>query len=269
MPDINNDFFSQLAVTIEHYFDDHDYSLFICNTENNPEKELRYFRKLDSMRVDGIIVISCQKMLESDIISRNIPVLLLDRTPMNNMNLPTVTSDVSNSIYRATETLINKGCKNIVFISSFLSTYVPTTRSASYLQAMNDNNMPVSRDSIIQLQRGASIIQTENQLMDYINSGKKVDGVICTSDNQAIGAMTAFKRLGLRVPEDAKVFGFDNQFQSRVCTPTLSTIERHPTQLGEAASELLIGLIRGEKDIEHDIVIKGDLIERESTSGNF
>ena len=70
LPNINNDFFSSIAVSIEQYFDFNDYALFICNTDNDPQKERRYFHRLDSMRVDGIIVISCQKEIEAGILSR-------------------------------------------------------------------------------------------------------------------------------------------------------------------------------------------------------
>ena len=103
IPNINNDFFSSIAVVIEQYFDSHNYSLIICNTDNDPDKEDRYFRKLDSMKVDGIIAISCQRMLEKDLISRDIPILLLDRTPITNMDLAAVASDPKNGIYQATK----------------------------------------------------------------------------------------------------------------------------------------------------------------------
>ncbi len=264
IPNINNDFFSSIAVTIEQFFDEHDYSLFICNTDNNPEKERRYFRKLDSMMVDGIIVISCQKMLESDCVSRNIPILLLDRTPFNNMDLCEVSSDASNGIYQATEALINKGCKNIIFISSYLATYVSTNRSEGYINAMHAHGLTANKDTILQLESGPSIVNAETAIMKYISEGNKVDGVICTSDNQAIGAMEGLKRLKLRIPEDVKVFGFDNQFQSRICTPTLSTIERDPSTLANISSQKLLELINGE-ETEKKTVLKCSLIEREST----
>lgn len=265
LPNINNDFFSTIAVSVEQFFDYHDYALFICNTDNDPQKERRYFHRLDSMRVDGIIVISCQKTLENDIVSRNIPIVLLDRTPLNNMDLPVVTSDVPEGMFQATASLINKGCKNIIFVSSYLATYASTNRRQGYLDAMNRYGLYADPEkTVIQLPEGPSIVQTETMIYNYISAGNKVDGIICTSDNQAIGAMAGVKRLGLRVPEDVKVFGFDNQFQSRICTPTLSTIERSPSSLGKISSEILLNLIRN-KPIDKKTVISCSLVEREST----
>jgi len=265
IPNINNDFFSSIAVTIEQFFDYYDYSLFICNTDNDPQKERRYFRRLDSMRVDGIIVISCQKRIEKDVISRNIPIVLLDRIPENDMDLPVVTSDSKNGIYQATTSLIEKGCRNIIFISSFLATYVSTNRSEGYLEAMHDHGLPASRKSIIQLESGPSIVHSETSIYNYISRGNKVDGIVCTSDNQAIGAMEGVRRRGLRVPEDIKVYGFDNQFQSRISTPTLSTVERSPSSLGKISSEVLMNLIRN-KPAEKTTVLSCSLVQRESTA---
>ena len=265
IPNINNDFFSSIAVTIEQFFDYYDYSLFICNTDNDPQKERRYFRRLDSMRVDGIIVISCQKKIEKDVISRNIPIVLLDRLPQNDMDLPVVTSDAKNGIYQATTSLIEKGCRNIIFISSFLATYVSTNRYEGYQEALKDHGFPASRQTIIQLESGPSIVHSETSVFNYISRGNKVDGIICTSDNQAIGAMEGVKRRGYRVPEDIKVYGFDNQFQSRISTPTLSTVERSPSSLGRISSEVLMNLIRN-KPAEKHTILSCSLVQRESTA---
>jgi len=265
IPNINNDFFSSIAVTIEQFFDYHDYSLFICNTDNDPQKERRYFQRLDSMRVDGIIVISCQKKITRDIIARDIPIVMLDRTPENDMDLYVVTSDAKKGIYQATSSLIEKGCRNIIFVSSFLATYVSTNRSEGYLEAMRDHSEFKLPEKIIQLGRGPSFIQCETAVFNYLSEGNKVDGIVCTSDNQAIGAMAAVKRRGLRVPEDVKVYGFDNQFHSRISTPSLSTVERSPSSLARIASEVLMNLIR-KKPAEKTTVLDCTLIERESTS---
>ena len=267
IPNINNEFFSTIASTVETWFDDHDFSLFICNTNNNPDKEIRYFRRLDALQVDGILCISCQKMLDSNLLTRDIPVLLLDRSPINNKNYHIVDSDVESGIYTVTKALIGYECKNIVFVSSFLTTYIPSSRKEGYLRAMHESSLPVGEHTIIQLPEGNSLETAEIAIFDYIQSGNPVDGVVCTSDNQAIGVMAGLRRLGISVPEQVRVVGFDNQLQSQICTPTLSTLGREPFLLATAASENLMKLIQGETDIPHHITLDTHFIERESTLG--
>ncbi len=265
IPNINNNFFSTIATETEHYFDAHDYSLFICTTDNDPEKEIRYFRKLDAMMVDGILCVSSQRMLDSDLLNRDIPVLLIDRTPANNKNYHIVDNDNTLGIYKSTCRLIELGCRNIIFISGYLASYVPTSRKDGYLRAMNEHHLHAGDDTIIQMSKGVSLELAEIEVINYIQKGNPVDGIVCTSDNQAIGAMTGLKRLGIRIPEDVKVIGFDNQFQSRICTPTLSTLERDPYQIGTISSENLLRLIRGETDVPRHVTLDTYLIEREST----
>lgn len=265
IPSINNDFFSTIASTVETWFDERDYSLFICNTNNDPDKEIRYFRRLDAMQVDGILCISCQRMLDSTLLTRDIPVLLIDRKPINNQDLCTVASDAEDGIYTTTKTLIERGCRNILFVSSFLATYVSTSRKDGYLRAMQEYQLPAGEETVLQLPKGMSLQTAEVAIVDYVQSGKPVDAVVCTSDNQAIGVMTGLKRLGISIPDDVKVTGFDNQFQSQICTPTLSTIARDPYSLAVIASGNMYKLIQGDADIERHVVLKTRLIEREST----
>ena len=267
VPNLINEFFSTIAVSIEQFFDSIDYSLFICNTDNDPEKELRYFKRLEKMQVDGIIVISCMDMIDSTILTRNIPIVLLDRNPINKMDLPLVSTDAAEGIYKATVSLLNKGCRNLVFISSFLSTYVASNRYTGFIKALQERGFNDGEERIIRLHRGSSLITAETQIVEYLEQGNKVDGVICTSDNQAIAVMAGLKRCGLRVPEDVKVFGFDNQLQSRICTPTLSTIERNPSLMGKIAAECLLHLLNGEDDqVPQHTQIDCSLVERESTA---
>ena len=98
-------------------------------------------------------------------------------------------------------------------------------------------------------------------------TGISFSGFTSSPFNRAIGAMAGLKRLGIRVPEDVKVFGFDNQLQSCICTPSLSTIERDPVSLGTASAELLLSLIRNKKDTRPSgTILNCRLIERHSTA---
>ena len=265
LPNLKNNFFSAIAVEAEHMFDEQDYSLLICTTENDPEKEIRYFHKLDSLQVDGIMCISAQKMLDSSLLTRDIPVVLIDRTPVNTKQYHIVDSDAEEGIYNVTRLMIQRGHRHIIFISSYLASYVPTSRSHGYVRAMQEKLLPCGPDTIIQLPKGESLEQAEVGVLDYISRGNPVDAIICTSDNQAIGAMTALKRLNLRIPEDVAVVGFDNQIQSSLCTPALSTLARDPHEMAERASDVLLRLIRGEEDVPERITIGTHLIERETT----
>lgn len=92
VPHINNEWFSQLALEIENYFFDKNYSVFICNTSQDENKEIAYFKSLDSKLVDGIICISGIEQIPTSSLSRSIPIVCIDRKPKDHSNADMMTS---------------------------------------------------------------------------------------------------------------------------------------------------------------------------------
>lgn len=267
VPNIRNEFFAYIASAIENYFHDRSYSVFICNSSNDAEREKAYFRQLDEQRVDGILCISGQKVINHDIISRDIPIILIDRDPANDMNLPIVQSDDYSGIKGAVEILLKKGCRHFLYVSSRTSQYSSGKRKTAFLDTLNNNMIAVSEDRILKMRDSSpSNEQAEELVTRFLFSGKPVDAIVCASDNSALGALAAVKRAHLRIPEDVKVFGFDNSFSSSISSPTLSTIGRDPDQIAITASEKLYHMLKGEEDnTPNRIILPVDIIERDST----
>lgn len=107
--------FATLALHIENYSAKHNYSVFICNSANNVQKEKDYFKSLASKCVDGIICISGLNKLTEDIIYNDIPIVCIDRYPENNKTIPRISSDDIHAAFLATEHLIKKAVE-ILFL---------------------------------------------------------------------------------------------------------------------------------------------------------
>lgn len=90
-----------------------------------------------------------------------------------------------------------------------------------------------------------------------------MDGIFGRNDTIACLAMTAAKEIGLSVPKDVKVIGFDDSSISRFCSPTLSTIRVSQQEIAAAAIDMLNQMIGGSQPENMDFDIT--LIEREST----
>lgn len=266
VPDISNDFFSTISLHVEKFFADAGYSVFICNSANDSEKEKAYFRTLDSKLVDGIICISGLQSLPSDLTPRNIPIVCIDRYPENDKNIPIVSSDDTMGSYLATEHLIKKDCKNILFIANFTADYNRKTRYHGYEKAMKDYNMDIKKENIIYLSGDQpSYVESEVKISNMIQSGYEFDGIFASSDRAALGALYALKRHNIDVPNKVKIIGFDNSLYSRLPSPSISTISRNTTMLAENGSQLLLDMMK-EKTIEDQrIIVPINLIERESS----
>ena len=128
MPNVTNAFFSQLAYSIETELFQRNYSVFICNSGTDADKERDYFRTLIGKCVDGILCISDLNEIPSDILDRGVPIVCIDRRPVVDRVVPWVGNDDRAAAFNATELLIRKAAATSC---SFPATTPPTPGSTA------------------------------------------------------------------------------------------------------------------------------------------
>ncbi len=268
VPNINNEWFSQVVLEIEKFFFDRNYSVFICNTSQDDQKEVTYFKSLDSKQVDGIICISGREELPVDVMTRDIPIICIDRKPREYQNAYYVESNHYNGGYQATEELIRSGCRNIAIVSRNKSLSVNHQRLEGYLAALADYKLPIKKEFQILLDTDiANYEGTRDAFSKLIAAGVKFDGVFATNDWRAYGVIVAATSHNLRVPEDIKVVGFDDIPIASACNPTISTVRQDIASITSHSCNLLLSLMKGEEvdqDANH-FIIPVEVIPREST----
>jgi LacI family transcriptional regulator len=265
VPSIDNEWFSHLALEIENYFFEKNYSVFICNTSQEEEKEIAYFKSLDSKLVDGIICISGIEQIP-DVITRDIPVVCIDRKPKDHTHAYYVESNHYSGGYKATEELIKQGCKRIVIVSRNKTLSVNKQRLDGYRQALKDYGIEQDPELEILLNY-ANYEGARKAINDLIKKGIPFDGVFGTNDWRAYGAMTALIENGIQVPQDVKVIGFDDISVASACYPSLSTIRQNIPALAKTASSLLFDLMSN-KEIQINqrrYILPIQVIRRDST----
>lgn len=267
LPTVDNSFFSTLAYYIETYLYEHHYSVFICNSGNQVEKEQSYFRTLAGKGVDGILCVSSMDTLSDDILSWDIPIVCIDRRPSASQPLPWVGNDDTQAGRLATEHLLQKGCRHILFVSSYLAGYTRRRRLEGHIQALEQHGLRMDKNYILE-RPGADPTQIETELLtyDFLQKGFPVDGIITTSELSALGVLYALDRTGLRVPQDVKLVSFDNTLYSLLTSPPLSSVERSPQQLAHRSCDILLDLIRGSAPSSYEVTVPVGLVERRSSS---
>ena len=252
VPNIDNAWFSQLALAIEKHFFDNNYSVFICNTSQDEQKEIAYFKSLDSKMVDGIICISGIEEIPTHFLSRDIPIVCIDRKPKDHSEAYYVESNHYSGGYQATEELINQGCKNIVILSRNKSLSVNRQRLKGYLDDANQANYEGARQAIDKL----------------IKSGIPFDGIFATNDWRAYGALVALQENNIKVPEEVKLIGFDDIFIASTSHPSLSTIKQNTPALAKTACDLLLNLMNNEntEELQKRYILPIEVVRRESTA---
>ena len=267
VPDITNEFFSEIVLEIEKFFFTAGFSVFICNTNHDDMKEREYFRSLDSKLVDGIICISGRENIPMDSMKRKIPIVCIDRKPTYDSNAIYVESDHYLGGFMATEELIKKGCKHILILTKAKSLSVNKQRLDGYTDALKKHNYPVDEDLIVKLPGTRSNFEESRDTVNYLfKKGIIFDGIFASNDWRAYGALVALKQNEIPVPNKVKIVGFDGISVSKYCYPSITTIYQDKRALALEAADLLLSLIQGEEiNKSHHIVIPVSLIERETT----
>ncbi len=261
LPDICNPFFPEIARGIEDAAGSFGFSVTFCNTDNDLKREAEAFSFLKSKMVDGLIV--TRSMLESklDEYARfNIPIVVVDRKGTSDVDgIGEIFIDTKSAFYDITQFLINRGCKNLAFISA--GNDYDRERFDGFSSALNASGLSINENLVF---RSGYDVETGFKGVQKIYDSCNPDGIVCGNDLIAVGAMDAIRKRGLSIPDDVKITGFDDIYFSRYLNPSLTTVKQPAYEMGTAAAKMLINYILHSEPL-HTKQLSYQLIEREST----
>lgn len=266
VPDITNEFFSDIVKQCEQNLFAQDYASIICNTERSAERENAYSQVLLEHRVDGLIIISSHNGRNEIIQSNSIPTVFIDR------NLHTGEESIVASAHYS-------GAKNAVryLIDTKRSPFMVMTKTESsatldrvraFRDVLADSGIENIDERILHLDLTSNqFLQAAPSLNQFIQNvffANHPIGLFGVNDNVAYMIIRAAKNLGLRIPEDVSVIGFDGTSFSKIASPTLTTVVQHTDQIAEQACTLLLrhisekkaGLFSTPKSIEIPVTLK-------------
>ena len=258
VPDITNPFFPELARAVEDTAYTNGYTVVLCNSGEQKDREIHYIESLQQKYAAGFIVTTNQ--LEADYYRKiSLPIVALDRRL--DPAIPTVTTNNIDGATIATEYLIVRGCKHILCVRGPVGLDVAEDRFTGFMETMK--NYPNISSDIITSQ--FDFDEAEKKVFDYLKTHEFVDGIFASSDVLAIGAMKAAHSLDVQIPGELQLVGFDGISMGKLLTPELTTVAQDIYKLGTAATELLIQKIEGH-EIENNLTeLPATLVIRSST----
>lgn len=271
IPEVMHHFFSNIINAIIDEAEKKGYLVIILQSNESLELEKNQIELLINKRVDGILL-SLSKESNNDahiqeVINRKIPLVMFDRIAKLS-NCSKVIIDDQKAAFDAVQHLIDKGCKKIAHFRGPLNPQISIDRYIGYKKALEKNNITFDSKLIytcedITFQEG---IDYAKQMID---EHPDVDGIFAITDLVAVGAMSYFNEVKIKVPEQIKIIGFSNWFMSQVVTPKLSTVEQPSTEMGLAAFALLLEEMNCHRDnlpfTPRTVVLPTELLVREST----
>ena len=272
IPDISNQFFSDISRKIEDNVLRHGYSVIMCNTDDDIDKEKRYIDILIAKQVDGIVFISAGDETKSlrKSIEKRIPIVVADRD-IENQKVNTVIVDNFIGGYEATKYLMSLGHRRIGFISGPSEISPSYERYEGYKKALLESNLIADPSLFVQ---GDFRYQGGERAMKKLLALKPTPtAVFACNDMMAIGAIRTAYNQNLNVPDDISIIGFDNIPLSKATFPALTTMAQPTEEMAFQIIEILVELInylgnREKREIENfdyrKVILKTDLIVRDS-----
>ncbi len=252
VPEIVHHFFSTVLRGIDSYANEKGYSMMVCISNDSHEKEIASIETLLEGSVDGILVSTTHDTQQKNdyshikkLIDENFPIVLFDNI-VDNVDCDKVTIDDSGGAYKATEYLIQTGCKRIALLAIPKYVKIGQLRMDGYKRALEKNGIPLDENRILEIENDVdlqkqigSLFEDENNYPDAILA---VNGEIYAST-----AMQIAKDKGLKIPEDISIITFTNGMISKYASPPLTTLEQHGYEMGKQAVELLIDRINNKE----------------------
>lgn len=220
--------------------------------------ERRYLSRLSGTLIDGAILVT-PTVVET---GSQVPVVAID-PHAGPAHMPTVDSDNLQGAVLATEHLLALGHRRIGFLSGREDLESSRLREAGYRQALARAGVPVD-ESLVRVGDYRQETAT-GPARDLLALTHRPTAVFAANDLSAIGTMQAAAELGLSVPDDVSVVGFDNVPESALTTPPLTTVSQPMQRMGSEAVTLLIQLLSGSEPARTHVRLPVELVVRGST----
>lgn len=270
VPRLDVSFFSSVVHGIESIMNERGYTLLLYQSQESAQRERKGIETFLRSRVDGIIAsISLETETGDDfaeIKKRNTPLAFFDRV-LQQLEVPTVTTDDYRGGFMATEHLIQAGYRRIVHINQYSNINIFNERLRGYLDALKQYDLPIDERLLI---KGDFSLEFGRQCVrDLLAGGVEFDAVFTLEDFTAMGVVQELKSAGVRIPEDVGVVGFANEAFTNLVSPTISTVDQRTVEMGEEVARLFLGLLEKGDYYNHkpiQIVLQPKLLIRESSN---
>ncbi len=264
VPDITNPFWTTVVRGVEDIAHEHDYSVLLGNTDENPIKQQRYLNFLVGQRVDGVIIAPYDSDAgKLDILRRrNIPTVIVDRR-IEGWDVDSVMGDSLAGARALVQHLIGLGHRRIAIISGPSLTSTAEDRVAGYCLALAEAGIPLDPRLIRRGEyRAASGAEQTYQLLD---EGLNPTAIFAGNNTIALGVIEALVKRGIRIPQDMALVSFDDLPNTSQLFPFLTVMAQPAYDLGVNAAQLLLSRLNSDGSLRpRHVVLPPRLIVRHS-----
>lgn len=271
IPTIDNNFFSQVIDGIESVAFNQGYNVIITQTHESYDREIQTLRHLVSRSVDGVLISLSTETKNTvhlaELHQKDIPVVYFDRVTEDAGTNQVIANNFKGA-YDATCHLIQSGYKKIAHITSSSNVYISLQRLSGYKKALHDNGVGYREEYIKFCDHGGMILQEIELAIDrLLQCSETPDAIFAASDRITTRSLMILCKLGIAIPGQMALVGFSNTALADVLNPPLTTVHQPAFEMGQAATQMLIKILKSKWQVtDHEsIMLDTELHIRAST----
>lgn len=262
--DIQNPFFTSVTRAVEDMASEQRLSVFLCNTDENPEKEAMYLDHMRDENVAGVILSPTLRTSESfaAAMRTDVPMVVIDRR-VRDAEVDSVLIDNVESAYRIVEHLIGDGRRRIGAIFGIGSS-TGRERREGYARALKDHDLKSPPELVVYAEaRAEEGYQAVSQLLSL---SEPPDAIFTSNGLLSLGAYRALRDRKIKIPDQIGFASFDETVWTPLVEPPITVIEQPTYEIGQVAAELLFKRFEEPDRPSRQVMLKGRLIIRDSCS---
>ncbi len=266
VPDITNPFFSSIIKGAEDAARERGYNLILCNSEDEPEREATYLRVLRERQVDGLLIASSQ-MADATIAELReeaFPFVLLNRAAQSAGDLAVVVDNHAAAV-EVVAHLAALGHRRVGHIAGPQNTTTGVERREGYRAGVSTYGL--ADDPELVVEADAFSEEAGHRALGIMLAGPaRPTAVFGANDLIAIGMLQRLREIGLRVPQDLSIVGFNDIPLAGLLEPALTTVRVPQLEMGVSGARLLIDQLEGKSLGDVRVTLPTELIIRASSA---
>lgn len=258
-------FSTEIIRAIEDVCEEKEVHVFVCNADDNPQKERSYINMLRAKQVDGLIIFPTvgNEDLYNDLRKNDFPIVFVDRKTGNSY-YPTIMLDNQKASEMAINQFVEAGKNKIAIVSTSIERKVipRIERIEGYRNKMKALALPIEESWIVATNRNKIV----ERLQAMWDKEEKPNAFYAINDLALMELMKFIKKNNLSIPQEVAVIGLDDSPFLEVFTPAITVIKQPTFQMGTEAAQLLLKIIH-DKEIPDDLEVQRyapQLLKRES-----
>ncbi len=261
--DIRNPFFTAISRAVEDTAYEQGFSVFLCNMDENPEKEMIYLNLMKDLNVAGIIFSPTRQTIANfNTAHLPFPTVVVDRF-IPGGDVDAVLLDNIDAGYRLTTHLIENGYRRIAALCGETST-TGRERQIGYEKALRAHDLVPATELVKYIQPRIEVGYAT--ALKMLATANPPDAFFTTNSLLAAGTLQAIQERNLTIPDDIALVAFDETIWASLVQPAITLIAQPTYDIGKTATELLLQRVAEPSRVTRQVILKGQLLVRGSST---